>query len=554
MQLQSNLTDIDPLAVRHVCLVCVLSVNSQGLTVVVLQQVCNDGTSATYYFRKGASTTNLWVLYLEGGMWCYSAQTCQLRWRTTPWEMSNAKLANYVALGGIFSVGRKNPWAEANVAYLPYCSSDAHVGDSFAFGWHFRGQRIINAVLTSLVREQGMGVRKSKDETRVPTQRLLLGGCSAGARGAMMNLDYIQPTLASMGITQQQVTVSGLLDSPLWIDVDPLQPHVVSLANETQAVFSFVNATARMGPGCATLYPGAEGWKCLFGQYRMPLLQTPYILNAAQDDKFELPWNIGGTTNAGYDVQAWHPAQLAYATAFGPLVKRVIDTLPVLPAQKGSAVFSTACFRHCVSDSALFWNVAVAPASIEDPSSAALHAAAKSSGKRVSASTQAALMPISLRDAAEMWYFGKPGRTMRYVQNCTGFRCGQCTTKSAKKIAKASGRKFDQLLQSGGPGQRSRRVVATTVMISVGLALCLVCMLIYRASSALGRKSEKRAGGIDMTPQVRRPMVTGFRDKAGGMARPGDRYGSFGGGGGAGRGKVAPLSDEEVMRLTANPR
>lgn len=27
----------------------------------------------------------------------------------------------------------------------------------------------------------------------------------------------------------------------------------------------------------------------MFGQWRMPLLQTPYMLNAAQDDKFELP-------------------------------------------------------------------------------------------------------------------------------------------------------------------------------------------------------------------------------------------------------------------------
>ena len=521
-------------------------------------QVCNDGSPGTYYFRKGDSTSNLWVLYLEGGMWCYSPSTCQTRFQATPWEMSNAKLANYVALGGIFSVGRKNPWANANIAYVPYCSSDAHVGDTALWGWQFRGQRIVAAVLTSLVREQGMGIKKVKGG-RLPTQRLLFGGCSAGARGAMMNLDYMQPMLTAMGVTEQQVIVSGLLDSPLWVDVQPAQPHIMPLANETQAVFSTLNVTARMGPGCAQVYPGQEGWRCLFGQYRMPLLQTPYLLNAAQDDKFELPWNIGGATAAGYDVQSWHPDQIAYAQAFGPVVKRVIDTLPVVPAQKASAVFSTACFRHCVSDSALFWNVGVSPTSIENPPAAALRAAAAGK-KRVSGATLAAEMPISLRDVAELWYFGRSSgqSPMRYVQNCTGFRCGQCTSKAAKHIAKLSGHKDDQLLGAyAETGHHSRATVATTVALSISIAVCLVCTLVCRASSALGR-GEKGYDSISMTQQPRaRPKVTGFRDKDSERAptRPGDRYGSFGGGGakGGGRGRPAPLTDEEIMKLTANP-
>ena len=296
--------------------------------------------------------------------------------------------------------------------------------------------------------------------------------------------------------------------------------------------------------------------KCLFGQYRMPLLQTPYLLNAAQDDKFELPWNIGGSTPAGYDVQSWHPDQVAYAQAFGPYVKRVIDTLPVVPAQKASAVFSTACFRHCVSDSALFWNVAVSPTSIENPPAAALRVAA-ASHKRVTSASLAAEMPISLRDVAELWYFGRSSRQapMRYVQNCTGFRCGQCTSKVAKRLTKESGHKDEQLLGAYmDTGHHSRATVATTVAFSIGIAVCLVCTLVCRASSALGR-GEKGYDSISMTAQQprARPKVTGFRDKDSERVpvRPGDRYGSFGGGS---KGRPPPLTDEEVMRLTANPR
>jgi hypothetical protein len=67
---------------------------------------------------------------------------------------------------------------------LGYCSSDAWVGDvgpeSNSWGWSFRGQRIISATLAVLAKSYGLGA--SGDD------RLLLSGCSAGARGAMFTL------------------------------------------------------------------------------------------------------------------------------------------------------------------------------------------------------------------------------------------------------------------------------------------------------------------------------------------------------------------------------
>ncbi len=75
---------------------------------------------------------------------------------------------------------------------------------------------------------------------------------------------------------------------------------------------------------------------------------------------------------------------IADAQTFGPMVKEVIDTLPA-PSQRASAVFSTACFRHCVTDTAAFWNVAVAPSTLER--------ARRRSG---------AEPPVSLRDAGAL--------------------------------------------------------------------------------------------------------------------------------------------------------
>ena len=39
--------------------------------------VCNDGSMAGYYFRKG--TSNMFIVHQEGGGWCYDAKSCQGR-------------------------------------------------------------------------------------------------------------------------------------------------------------------------------------------------------------------------------------------------------------------------------------------------------------------------------------------------------------------------------------------------------------------------------------------------------------------------------------------
>ncbi len=99
---------------------------------------------------------------------------------------------------------------------LPPCS-DAWMGDTgpnnATWGYAFRGQRIITAALTQLVQQHGMGLWPAGAPGK---PRLLFGGCSAGARGAMVNLDRISATLNSLGVDMQArpsriMTWQGLL-------------------------------------------------------------------------------------------------------------------------------------------------------------------------------------------------------------------------------------------------------------------------------------------------------------------------------------------------------
>ena len=77
--------------------------------------------------------------------------------------------------------------------------------------WSFRGQRLVQGFIQDLMTVHGMGADGSD-------HRLLFGGCSAGARGAMANLDLVP------GYVPPNVRVVGFLDSCLWVDILPLNP------------------------------------------------------------------------------------------------------------------------------------------------------------------------------------------------------------------------------------------------------------------------------------------------------------------------------------------
>ena len=253
--------------------------------------MCNDGSPAALYFHKaqaGSPQSNLWLFYLEGGDWCYDASSCATRFKASPQFMTTNNWPGIVSLGGIFSANpRKSPWAGANKIYVGYCSSDAWVGDVPAspdtFNMAFRGQRIVAAALALTVTKFGMGATAG--------QRLLFSGCSAGSRGAMFTLDYVPGLLHGMGVPSANLEVQGLFDSPLWVDVQPItgaDGPIVPLQEQTAAILNLVNATGRLGPTCTAAFPPGDWWKCLYGQYRLPFVETPYVMNAAQFDKFQL--------------------------------------------------------------------------------------------------------------------------------------------------------------------------------------------------------------------------------------------------------------------------
>lgn len=218
----------------------------------------------------------------------------------------------------------------ANKAYVTYCTSDAHMGNATAFGFHFRGNVVVQSVLTDLVR-RGLGGSSVKDI-------LLFGGASAGARGAMVQLDYVSSMLGHKAA--ENVGVTGFLDSPLWIDITPFNPEFIGFRNITKEVHSFANVV-HLGEECTALYPNHQDqWKCMFGQYRLPTVQTPYFLVASQNDAYQLENLMGGH-------EPNTSAETVYAEKFAALTLGNIKSL--YSGKSGRGVFSWACYNHATS-------------------------------------------------------------------------------------------------------------------------------------------------------------------------------------------------------------
>lgn len=167
------------------------------------ETVCNDGTPAAFFYRRGSGdASRRWVIYLEGGGSCLTAEGCAAR----PQELSSTagitRTDGQTVTNQLFGVlsgdAAVNPdFYDANVVLLNYCSSDLWSGDVGATAgapagdirrFHFRGKRIVRGVIAELTRAYGLDT----------ASEVFFMGSSAGGGGTLANIDETRATLASV--------------------------------------------------------------------------------------------------------------------------------------------------------------------------------------------------------------------------------------------------------------------------------------------------------------------------------------------------------------------
>jgi hypothetical protein len=83
-----------------------------------------------------------------------------------------------------------------------------------------------------------------------------------------------------------------------------------------------------------------QEWKCLYGEYRLPFLTTPYFLIASRYDSFQLSHDLETRPNM-VALPPYTGELLAYADVFGKHSMRVLSGLPVAVASVPAAVGKT---------------------------------------------------------------------------------------------------------------------------------------------------------------------------------------------------------------------
>lgn len=312
---------------------------------------CNDGTPAGYYLRR-AHGSKRWIVYLEGGEFCTSAESCEARYSDMTHLMSSARWNPVKEGSGILSTKQHlNPtWWNANHVYVPYCSSDAWIGNASANEtgerFSFVGSRILERVFTELMSK---GLEHA--------ERVLLAGSSAGGIGVILNLDRIAKRLQTGGF---KIDVRGLADSGWYLDIPscPAGGKHCQRAKIQENVTKMAIAYWRgvVPDDCARRNPQKK-WKCFFGEqvYRTddkspkhsPLFVFQWLYDSAQ-----LVWSIGAHIMRPGQLSDEEQARVSY---IGNEVRNSFNRTKGLSC----AVFAPSCIFHSILNQNDWLNVLV---------------------------------------------------------------------------------------------------------------------------------------------------------------------------------------------------
>jgi len=355
--------------------------------------VCNNGDTAGYYYYPGDRDTNTWLVYLAGGDWCWDDKSCIERCSAT--SPTNPLCGAEFLPETVEFQGVMNPRNESSVlgkahkVFVPYCSSDGHMGNAIVGGVPYRGAVIVESVLKDLVKKTELGGQKG--------QQVIFGGISAGARGAMVHLDYVQEYIAHGG-AQHEVEVLGLLDSPLWMDVPPMpRTRFNGFRHSCRSAHKYFNVTL-LGKHCERSFPAQQKFKCLMGEYRLPEIKTRYFLVASQFDSFQLMHNMGSIARGEEDrkyLERWQERVMRVVWKLG---EREDET------ERNTAFYSPRCFIHALTGRDEGWYEEIVP------------------------SATFPQKEYTIDEAFDQWLnYDKNVRTEnRFLDVCDGINCGHC--------------------------------------------------------------------------------------------------------------------------------
>eukprot|EP01084_Bolivina_argentea_P259623 438116_1 len=168
---------------------------------------CLDSSPAGFYYAPPPSgSSNLWVIFLEGGGACSDKQSCLQRANSSLGSSKYWKPT--MEAGGLLSNSAKNnpDFYTAHKVYGPYCSGDSWSGqrtqpskDPDTWGLYFSGHLIFTRIMQFLAENLKV----------LDAENVLLTGSSAGGIGTFANINWLYNEFKAHGTYKDNVTVKA---------------------------------------------------------------------------------------------------------------------------------------------------------------------------------------------------------------------------------------------------------------------------------------------------------------------------------------------------------
>ena len=350
--------------------------------------VCLDGSPFGFYYMPAVPNprrelehlrnNDSWLLYFEGGGWCFSPEDCALRADTragssVSWEKRDGQ----VTYGGIVNkCCFCTRFCRFHRIFLKSCDGHAFAGDAniaavrSADGQrgrvlHSAGQAILRGVINVLAAE--FGIRDAKS--------VLVAGCSAGGMAALLNAERIRSQLRAVGAQPQRFKVAAIsgLFFPARVGVESSESLLSPFEDQVRALVHL--GKVALPARCSSIMPIGQEWRCLLStglldalpedlpafvyQSRLDLWQTNCILAAGRSRYFGLNCS---SSPAWHRCLGWmqplkasarcSPQQWATLRAFEEANDAAIHGSASL-LRPGYGSFVHSCYDHCASTSGL---------------------------------------------------------------------------------------------------------------------------------------------------------------------------------------------------------
>ncbi|KAL3634023.1 hypothetical protein CASFOL_021077 [Castilleja foliolosa] len=231
--------------------------------------VCNDGSSAAYYYSPGfGEGVNNWLVHLTGGAWCSDDNSCFNRLHMSVGSSThNAKTVTFRSMKS--SNQTLNPdlynW---NKVHIVYCDSSSFMGLTDHPKIASRGARIFEAIMDELL-QKGMACATNA----------MLSGSSAGGLAAILHCDGFRAFLP------ESSRVKCVSDSGFFIHAPKLHGAEIT-ANAFANVAAYHGFTNKLPSSCTSRMNASL---CIFPEYIVKDIKTPLFLVETKFDQLQMP-------------------------------------------------------------------------------------------------------------------------------------------------------------------------------------------------------------------------------------------------------------------------